>query len=130
MREHRILHNTFWDPLVFKDIRTILGGRLYWMLVGSAPILPDILDFLRCTFSYEITEGFCQTEYCAGMLLTHVTDSFSVHWGGPGYSNEVKLIDCPDLDYKSTDPETGLNRLRGEICVRGPILFKEYLNDI
>ncbi len=24
-REHRILHNTFWDPLVFKDIRAILG---------------------------------------------------------------------------------------------------------
>ena len=64
------------------------------------------------------------------MLLTHIIDSFSGHWGGPVYSNEVKLIDCPDLDYKSTDPEIGLSRPRGEICIWGPILFKGYLNDI
>ncbi len=95
------------------------------MLIGSAPMLPDILDFLRCTFSCEIVEGYGQTEECAGMLLTHVCDSFSGHSGGPGYSNEVKLIDCPDLDYKSTDvhPETGLSRPRGEICIRGPIFL-------
>ena len=131
-REHRILHNAFWDPLVFKEVRAILGGRVRWMLVGSAPMLPDILDFLRCTLSCEIVEGYGQTEDCAGMLLTNVRDSFSGHLGGPGYSNEVKLIDCPDLDYKSTDvdPETGLSRPRGEICIRGPILFKGYLNDI
>ena len=131
-REHRILKNAFWDPLVFKEVRSFLGGRVRWMLVGSAPMDPDILDFLRCTLSCEIVEGYGQTEDCAGMLLTNVKDSVSLHLGGPGYSNEIKLIDCPDLDYKSTDidPETGLSRPRGEICVRGPVLFKGYLNDI
>ena len=131
-REHRILKNAFWDPLVFKEIRAIVGGRVRWMLVGSAPMDPYILDFLRCTLSCEIVEGYGQTEDCAGMLLTNVKDSVSLHLGGPGYSNEIKLIDCPDLDYKSTDidPETGISRPRGEICVRGPVLFKGYLNDV
>ena len=42
----------------------------------------------------------------------------------------MKLIDLPFSEYNSTDvdPETGNWRPRGELCVRGPILFKGYLS--
>ena len=92
---------------------------------------PEVMNFLRVTLSSEIVEGYGQTENCAGMVISHSWDNVCGHIGGPGYCNEIKLKDVPDLDYHSTDkdPETGAWRPRGEICVRGPALFKGYLND-
>ena len=100
------------------------------MLIGSAPMDSYILNFLRCTFSCEIVEGYGQTEDAAGILLTRTYDPVAGHLGGPGYSTELKLVDVPELEYKSTDidPETKKWRPRGELCVRGPILFKGYLS--
>ena len=128
--EKGILTNPFWDNLVFKKVRNILGGRMRFMLIGSAPMDGYVLNFLRCALSCEIVEGYGQTEDAAGILLTKTYDPKTGHLGGPGYSAELKLIDVPDLDYKSTDvdPETGNWRPRGELCVRGPVLFKGYLS--
>jgi long-chain acyl-CoA synthetase len=100
------------------------------MLIGSAPMDGYILNYLKCALSCEIVEGYGQTEDAAGILLTKTWDPVTGHLGGPGYSTELKLVDVPDLDYKSTDvdSETGKWRPRGELCVRGPILFKGYLN--
>ena len=127
-KEKGILTNVFWDNIVFKEIRNLLGGRMRFMLIGSAPMDSDILNFLRCTLSCEVVEGYGQTEDAAGILLTKTYDPVTGHLGGPGYSAELKLVDVPELEYKSTDidPETKKWRPRGELCVRGPILFKGY----
>ena len=127
-KEKGILTNVFWDNIVFKEIRNLLGGRMRFMLIGSAPMDSDILNFLRCTLSCEVVEGYGQTEDAAGILLTKTYDPVTGHLGGPGYSTELKLVDVPELEYKSTDidPETKKWRPRGELCVRGPILFKGY----
>ena len=129
-KEKGILTNLFWDNIIFRNVRNVLGGRLRFMLLGSAPMDGYVLNFLRCALSCEIVEGYGQTEDAAGILLTKTYDPVTGHLGGPGYSTELKLIDVPDLEYKSTDidPETGKWRPRGELCVRGPILFKGYLN--
>ena len=129
-RKYGILHNIFWDNLIFKKVRNILGGRVRYMLVGSAPMDTYILDFLRCSLSCYITEGYGGTEGCAGTHLTNMYDSFSKHVGGVGYACEFKLVDVPELNYKSTDlDENGNWAPRGEICVRGPICFIGYIND-
>ena len=130
-RKYGVLTHAIWDPLVFKPMRDILGGRMRFMLVGSAPMDPEVMDYLRCALSCEIVEGYGQTENCAGMIISHSWDNVDGHIGGPGYCNEIKLKDVPSLDYHSTDtdPETGAWKPRGEICVRGPALFKGYLND-
>ena len=129
-KEKGVLKNCFWDNIVFNKVTKVLGGRMRFMLIGSAPMDPDVLNFLRCALSCEIVEGYGQTEDAAGILLTKTYDPTAGHLGGPGYSAELKLVDLPDLDYKSTDvdPETGKWRPRGELCVRGPILFKGYLS--
>ena len=108
----------------------LMGGKIRFMLIGSAPMDSYILNFLRCVLSCEIVEGYGQTEDAAGILLTKTYDPVAGHLGGPGYSTELKLVDVPELEYKSTDidPETKKWRPRGELCVRGPILFKGYLN--
>ena len=129
-KEKGVLHNILWDKFVFNQIKDILGGRIRFMLIGSAPMDPDVLNFLRVTLSCEIVEGYGQTEDAAGILLTKTYDPVAGHLGGPGYSTELKLVDVPELEYKSTDidPVTKKWRPRGELCVRGPILFKGYLS--
>ena len=131
-QETGMLKNFLIDKYILAEIRDLIGGRMRFMLCGSAPLDSYRLNFLRCAFSCEIVEGYGQTEDCAGILLTRTYDPICGHIGGPGYSTELKLVDCPDLNYFSTDinPETGLPQPRGEICIRGPILFKGYLSDI
>jgi long-chain acyl-CoA synthetase len=100
------------------------------MLVGSAPVEPKILNFLRCALSCEVVEGYGQTEDIAGVLLTRTFDPVCQHLGGPGFSCEVKLRDVPELGYTSkTLDEKGNPRPSGELMVRGPIIFKGYFRD-
>jgi len=130
--ETGILKNILFDNLIFNQVRNKFGGRLRFMLVGSAPVESNLLNFLRCSLSCEIVEGYGQTEDIAGVLLTRTFDPVTQHLGGPGFSCEVKLVDVPELGYTSEtiDEETGKKRPSGELCVRGPIIFKGYFRDI
>ena len=130
-KETGIITNPLLDTLIFKKIRNILGGRMRFMLVGSAPMDPELMSFLQCSLSCKIVEGYGQTEDCAGVLISSQYDRVCQHLGGPGWNGEIKLVDVKDLDYLSTDvdPQTGISHPRGELCVRGPLLFKGYLDD-
>ena len=129
--ETGLLNNFLFDKLIFKEVRNAFGGRLRFMLVGSAPCDSYLLNFLRCSLSCEIVEGYGQTEDMAGVLLTRTNDPVTQHLGGPGFSCEIKLIDVPELGYtsKNIDEETGKKRPSGELCVRGPIICKGYFRD-
>jgi long-chain acyl-CoA synthetase len=100
------------------------------MLTGSAPISADVLNFLKICFACPIFEGYGSTENCACATLTAGNDTQSGHVGGPNAAVEIKLVDCPALNYLSTDKdEEGNHAPRGEVCLRGPIIFKGYFND-
>jgi len=97
------------------------------MITGSAPISQTTLNYLKVCFSCPIYEGYGQTECCAACTVTSLADFQGFNVGGPISSCELKLVDAPALNYLSTDSdEQGKPRPRGEICIRGPILFEGY----
>lgn len=116
------LGHWLWDRVVFAPVRARLGGRVTAILSGSAPLSPEVMDFLRVCFSCEVYEGYGQTETSAGSTLTVRGDWTSGQIGVPLPCNEVKLVDIPDMGYTTQDQPYP----RGEICVRGPNCFTGY----
>ncbi|KAG0239100.1 hypothetical protein BGW41_007943 [Actinomortierella wolfii] len=114
-----------WDRLLFKKVRQVLGGNIRYMIVGSAPIAPEILAFCRIAFCCEIVEVYGQTEGTGAGTLTNYGDVTPGHVGPPAPCCEIKLVDVPELNYYATDKPFP----RGEICVRGPSVIKGYLKD-
>lgn len=41
------LEKMFWETLVFKKIRAVLGGHIRFMLCGGAPLSPDSQRFIN-----------------------------------------------------------------------------------
>ena len=76
MKSHGILTHSVWDRLVFSKVKAALGGRIRVICSGSAPISPEILDFLRVAFCCDVIEGYGATETAAG-LTTNVPKDFS-----------------------------------------------------
>lgn len=126
-RTQGTLVHKLWDSLIFKKIKNVLGGRVQLMVTGSAPISPDVLNFLKVVFSCQIIEGYGQTESCGASILTSIDERRAGIIGGPTTTLEVKLADVPDMNYFSTDvDENGNPTPRGEICMRGPTIFSGY----
>ncbi|KAI8640333.1 hypothetical protein BD408DRAFT_404194 [Parasitella parasitica] len=97
------VNHWLWDRLVFGGIRQKLGGRIRFILSGSAPVAPDVMDFMRICFSAKVFEGYGQTEnFCAG-CLTISDDNTSGVVGVPFPCSEIKLVDVPDMEYHATD---------------------------
>jgi long-chain acyl-CoA synthetase len=111
-----------WDRLVFSQLRQLLGGRVRAIISGSAPMSPEVMDFIRICFSCEVYEGYGQTETSAGAAITAWGDWTSGQVGVPAPCNEMKLVDIPEMGYTSADRPNP----RGEICIRGPNCFTGY----
>lgn len=60
----------FYDKIIFKKMKAILGGNVKLMITGSAPIAGDVLDFLKIAFCAPICEGYGMTETSAGSVIT------------------------------------------------------------
>ncbi|XP_062084757.1 long chain acyl-CoA synthetase 7, peroxisomal-like [Humulus lupulus] len=114
-----------WDKLVFNKIREKLGGRVRFMGSGASPLSSDVMDFLRVCFGCEVIEGYGMTETSCVISIMDEGDTLSGHVGSPSSACEIKLVDVPEMKYTSEDQP----HPRGEICVRGPIVFQGYYKD-
>ena len=104
----------FYDAVLFSKFRKVLGGRVRFMGVGSAPIEKNVLDFMKVCFCCSISEGYGLTESMAGGCGSIAENPESGVVGGPGPYIKLRLRDIPEMNYLSTD-----NPPRGEICLFG-----------
>ncbi|CAK6446026.1 unnamed protein product [Pipistrellus nathusii] len=117
-----IRSDSIWDGIFFNKIQASLGGRVRMIVTGAAPASPTVLGFLRAALGCQVYEGYGQTECTAGCTFTTPGDWTSGHVGAPLPCNHIKLVDVIELNYWTSKGE-------GEICVRGPNVFKGYLKD-
>ena len=75
---HRI-----YDMVFFAKTREALGGRVRLMVSGSAPLLPEVQNFLKVCMCAPLLEGYGQTESTGAMLITNAEDPVVSHVGGP-----------------------------------------------
>uniref|UniRef100_A0A3Q3WZ38 Long-chain-fatty-acid--CoA ligase n=1 Tax=Mola mola TaxID=94237 RepID=A0A3Q3WZ38_MOLML len=99
-----------------------LGGRLRMIITGAAPTSPAVLGFLRAALGCQVYEAYGQTECTAGCTYTTPGDWTPGHVGAPLPCNLIKLVDVPEKNYFASKGE-------GEVCVKGPNVFKGYLKD-
>ncbi|XP_042275618.1 long-chain-fatty-acid--CoA ligase 1-like [Thunnus maccoyii] len=117
-----VRRDSIWDRLIFRKVQASLGGRVRLMITGAAPVSPTVLSFLRAAIGCQFYEGYGQTECTAGCTLTMPGDWTAGHVGAPLPCNLVKLVDVAEMNYLAVNGE-------GEVCVKGPNVFKGYLND-
>lgn len=126
LKESSSLTHSVWDVVIFNKIKALLGGRIRAITSGSAPILPDVLNFLRVCFSCEVLEGYGASETTSGGSVTWAGDYRSSGKIGPVMATlECKLVDIPEMNYKVTDKPDP----RGELLLKGPCVFQGYYND-
>eukprot|EP01017_Pseudomicrothorax_dubius_P029894 TRINITY_DN3671_c0_g3_i1.p1 TRINITY_DN3671_c0_g3~~TRINITY_DN3671_c0_g3_i1.p1 ORF type:complete len:675 (-),score=177.18 TRINITY_DN3671_c0_g3_i1:69-2093(-) len=120
----------FYDCLVFNKVKAVFGGRVQFMITGSAPISTDVIDFFKLSAGCPVFEGYGQTESTGASFATTLGDPQSGHVGGPLVQLEFKLVDVPEMNYTSQDRnDQGQPAPRGEICMKGPSVIPGYYKD-
>ncbi|KAJ6262179.1 S-dihydroxybenzoyltransferase [Drechslerella dactyloides] len=112
-----------FDRLWSNKIKAGLGfERVGTMITGSAPISPEVLQFLRAVFANDFFQGYGLTEsYAVGSV--QLFGDYSAGSTGPITPTlECCLMDVPEMEYRSTDKPYP----RGEILLRGVTRFREY----
>lgn len=120
LAENKHRHSRF-ATTICRKIREALGGRVRFMISGAAPLPAYIQEFLQVTMQCPVIQGYGMTENCACATMQFAGDICPGRVGGPAPPAEIKLVDVPDMDYLTTN-----NPPRGEVCTRGPSVFKGY----
>ena len=99
------------NVLVYTPIRDQLGlRRAKWALTGGAPLGPDTFRFFR-SIGVNLKQVYGSTETTGLVSLQPSDEANPTTAGRP----------CPGIEVKIAD--------RGEVLVRGPVVFKGYLKN-
>ncbi|KPA73708.1 putative mitochondrial fatty acyl CoA synthetase 2 [Leptomonas pyrrhocoris] len=111
----------YWNDKAFSAPRAVLGGGVYGMLSGGGPLSPSTQEFINVVCGGPlILQGWGLTETVCCGATQRLGDMEPNCVGQLVKTCEMRLQDVDS--YTHTDqPEP-----RGEICLRGPFMFKEY----
>ncbi|KAH9375903.1 hypothetical protein HPB48_012543 [Haemaphysalis longicornis] len=130
--DYAIDYKNFWldlgfdtpvlNVLFFNKVRNLLGGEIKLLACGSAPICSNTRRFARACFCCPMVEAYGLTEVCGAVSLMDVEDTSVDRVGAPLSGINVRLVDWPEGNYRSSDKPNP----RGEIVVGGPSISKGY----
>ncbi|XP_042225672.1 long chain acyl-CoA synthetase 8-like [Homarus americanus] len=113
------------DALVFKRVKEELGGELRMLVVGGAPVSPEIQNKIRALFGCTVQVGYGATETAACISSMDTDDIRTGHCGPPNYGVLLSLRDWEEGGYLTTDKPNS----RGEIVVGGPMVSRGYFRN-
>ncbi|XP_075521636.1 long chain acyl-CoA synthetase 8-like [Primulina tabacum] len=119
------IESLFWDIVVFKKIRSILGGEIRLMLCGGAPLSGDAQRFINICMGAPIGQGYGLTETCAGAAFSEWDDPSVGRVGPPLPCCYVKLVSWEEGGYTIVDKPMP----RGEIVIGGHSVTAGYFNN-
>lgn len=112
-----------YDRIWTKKVRAAVGlDRAHMMISGSAQLDPNVHTFLRAAFGNDFAQGYGMTETYAVGMVQYKNDFSTGNIGALMPFMEACLESVPDLEYTVNDKPNP----RGELLLRGPILFKGY----
>lgn len=116
------LYDKIWTPKVLKGVGL---ERARTMISGSAQLDPDVQKFIRAAFGNQFSQGWGMTEtYATGTV--QLPGDFTIgNIGPPLPCIEVCIESVPEYEYTVDDKP----HPRGEMLVRGPVVFKEYFKN-
>ena len=128
-RANGCVTHLLYDSLVLSKIRNSFGGQIKALVSSAAPLDVEIMDTLRVLFSCIFLQACGQTECSGAIAISYYNDIYPGSSGPPMMCSLAKVIDVPEMNYLSTDITNGVNTPRGELCLKGDHLTKEYFKD-
>lgn len=111
------------DQIIFKNVKQALGGKVRYIVSGGAPLASHVEDFCNVCLA-PVLQGYGLTETCAASFIM-LPDPRMAHTVGPPLApTEFRFESVNELNYDAT-----ANPPKGEICIRGPMLFAGYYKD-
>ncbi len=118
--------HAFYDRIWGKKVAAALGlDRARSMVSGSAPLDPNLQQFLQIVFANRIFQGYGLTESYAVSIAQQEGDMKTGTCGGITPGTEACLLSVPDMEYTVDDKPVP----RGELLIRGPCVFREYFKN-
>ncbi|BDA46672.1 Long chain acyl-CoA synthetase 3 [Coccomyxa sp. Obi] len=112
------------DKYLFNTFKKAFGGRVRFIVSGGAPLSTHVEEYLKVTLCTPVFQGYGLTETCAASFIALPQQDNSGTVGPPTACVELRFEGSEELGY---DPLA--NPPRGEICLRGPIVFDGYYQD-
>ena len=125
-RKYGIITHAIYDKIIFKKIKGMFGSKLKTVLCASAPMPKELADDFKVFLSVPIIEGLGMTELAGSAFCTSYHDLTNFTAGGVTGGARMIIKSVPDLGYTIDDVIDGVNCPAGEICLKGPLIFKGY----
>ncbi|KAL4801549.1 hypothetical protein BDV18DRAFT_148805 [Aspergillus unguis] len=118
--------HALYDRIWTKKVASAVGlERAKTMVSGSAPLDPTLHDFMRVCIGADFSQGYGLTETYAMATAQSLKDLTAGNCGRVAPCTEICLLSLPDMEYSVDDKPFP----RGELLIRGPNVFKEYLKN-
>ena len=125
-KKYGIITHALYDQIIFKKIRAMFGNKLKTVLCASAPMPKELADDFKVFLSVPIIEGLGMTELAGSAFCTNYHDLTNFTAGGVTGGVRMIIKSVPDLGYTVDDVIDGIKCPAGEICLKGPLVFKGY----